>query len=95
MLAAHIDAILADFTARNIPFSHFDVADCIPNLERRRFDEVRELVFERMVRVPGYRLSIVHLVGEGTTVMCFPREATVEASLPNETPAITGGRFVI
>ncbi|HLF28589.1 MAG TPA: hypothetical protein VJG32_19820 [Anaerolineae bacterium] len=74
MFAAQIDQVLAEFTRRGIPFSHRDVAHQIPQLLPCHFDQVRQLVFGRMVRVPAYRLSIAHFVGEGLTLMCIPRE---------------------
>ncbi len=82
MLAASIDSILADFTDRRIPFSHRDVAECIPDLPPYRIDEVRRLVFEKMARLPTYRLSVAHFVGEGLTLMCLPRDLSPTPSPP-------------
>lgn len=82
MLATRIDFILADFTRRRIPFSHRDVADCLPDLPAHHIDEVRQLVFEKMVRLPAYRLSVAHFVGEGLTLLCMPRDLTPTPAAP-------------
>jgi hypothetical protein len=94
MLAAHIDAILADFTRRRIPFSHRDVADRVPDLLPGQLDEVRRLVFEKMVNVPAYHLSLARFVGEGLTLLCIPREIAPGPSTQIETPAFESGRLV-
>lgn len=93
MLAAQIDAILTDFTRRRIPFSHRDVAACLPDLDADQLEEVRRLVFEKMLEIPAYRLSVAHFVGEGPTVMCFPRATAPDLPLPIETPAVESGRL--
>jgi len=94
MLATRIDSILADFTRRRIPFSHRDVTDCLPDLPACPIDEVRQLVFEKMVRVPAYRLSVAHFVGEGLTLLCMPREVASNPSIPIEAPTVESGRLV-
>jgi hypothetical protein len=88
MLAADIDAILADFTRRRIPFSHRDVADRIANLPRDQHETIRQRVFEKMLGVPAYRLSVAHFVGEGLTLLCTPCEPLPDLSRPTETPVI-------
>jgi len=76
MLAAQIDAVLADFTRRRVPFSHRDVAERIPNMPSIALPIVRRYVYLRMQHVPSYRSSVAHFVGEGPTVLCLPREMT-------------------
>lgn len=93
MLAAQIDAILADFTRRRIPFSHRDVADHLPDAPPCQLDEVRRLVLERMARVPTYRLSVAHFVGEGPALVCLPCEIALDAPPPIEMPAMESGRL--
>lgn len=87
VLAAQIDVILADFIRRRIPFSHCDVADRIPDLLDEQREAVRQLVFEKMLGVPAYRMSIAHFVGEGRTLLCIPCDAALDLSRPTETPA--------
>jgi hypothetical protein len=74
MLTALVDSALADFIRRRVAFSHHDIAERIPGLLPSRTEEVRQMVFERMIRLPEYRLSVAHFVGEGLTLMCIPRD---------------------
>jgi len=94
MLDAQIDAVLADFTRRRILFSHRDVASRIPELSACELDDVRLLVFEKMLGAPAYQLHIAHFVGEGLTLMCIPCERAISPSSQIETPAAESGRAV-
>ena len=94
MLAARIDAILSDFVRRRIPFSHHDVAACIPDLSPIQLEDLRQYVLEKMTCVPAYRLSVVRFVGEGLTVICVPRPTPASVSPQMETPAVDRGRPV-
>jgi hypothetical protein len=94
MLAAQIDEVLADFTRRQIPFSHRDVAEQIPELSAARLDDVSRLVFEKMLAVPSYRMHIAHFVGEGLTLMCIPCRNAPGISPQLETSAAESGRVV-
>lgn len=94
MLDAQIDAVLADFVRRRIPFSHHDVASRLPELSACELDDVRQLVFEKMLGAPAYQLHIAHFVGEGLTLMCIPRKSATSPSSQIETPAVKSGRAV-
>jgi len=93
MLATWVDSVLADFTRRRILFSHRDIADRIPNLLPQHVDDVRRLVFERMVGQPAYRLSLAHFVGEGLILLCIPRESA-PTSNPVEATVFEVGHLV-
>ncbi len=94
MLAAQINAVLAEFTSRRVPFSHRDVAECIPDLSACQLDDVRQLVLEKMLGMPAYRLILAHFVGEGLTLLCVPCEAVPSSPPQIETPAVESGRLV-
>jgi len=86
MLADQIDPILADLIRRRVPFSHHDVVARIPHLSPDQAEEVRRLVFEKMIGAPSYRLSVVRFVGEGLTLMCTPCDGMPGAPSGIETP---------
>ena len=87
MLAEQTDLILADLTRRRVPFSHHDVVARMPALSHDQAEEVRLLVFEKMIGAPSYRLSVVRFVGEGLTLICSPCDPAPEARLCVEAPA--------
>jgi len=82
MLATQIDGVLGDFVRHRVPFSHRDVAERIPNLPDSVLSLVRRYVYQSMQRIPSYRLSVAHFVGEGPTVMCVPRAASLHPTPP-------------
>ncbi|HEY4690506.1 MAG TPA: hypothetical protein VIK33_14425 [Anaerolineae bacterium] len=87
MLADQIDAIVAEFTRRRVPFSHRDVAERIPDLPACALSLVRRYVHARMMRAPSYHLHLARFVGEGLTLMCIPRETAPTVSTRLEVPA--------
>jgi hypothetical protein len=93
MLAAHLDTVLADFTHRRIPFSHRDVAAGIPDVPACALALVLRYVYQWMQRVPSYRMSVAYFVGEGVTLMCYPREIGSGPALP-EMPVMAGSQRV-
>lgn len=84
MLSDQIDLILADLIRRRVPFSHHDVVARIPQVSPDQAEEVRLLVFEKMMGTPSYRLSVVRFVGEGLTLICAPCDAVPEVSPKSE-----------
>jgi hypothetical protein len=84
MLSDQIDAILADLIRRHVPFSHHDVVARIPHLSPEQAEEVRLLVFEKMIGTTSYRLSVVRFVGEGLTLICTPCETAPEVAYKSE-----------
>ena len=87
MLAEQIDLILADLIRRRVPFSHHDVAARMQPLSPDQAEEVRRLVFERMIGAPSYRLCVVRFVSEGLTLICSPYDAAPETRPRLEAPA--------
>ena len=94
MLISLIDSILAEFVHQRIPFSHRDVAARISGPASYPLDEIQQMVFERMARVPAYRLSLAHFVGEGLTLMCIPCQVAPGAPVQIEMPAMESGHLV-
>jgi hypothetical protein len=86
MLSDQIDPILADLIRRRVAFSHYDVVARLPQVAPDQAEEVRLLVFEKMIGAPSYRLSVVRFVGEGLALMCTPCEGVPEAPSGIESP---------